>query len=315
MTIAGQWAIRFSPHWKLNTNMRSNLDPNSNFLTNVPLNYIEPLDPNILTQPVWINVFLTPGLFGTRTPGPTTVAVNTPVTTNTPVATNTIVTPVVASPTSTVPSPTNTIPYFPPPTNTPRPPNTRTPTPTPVQVDLTITKTDGAATYTAGSSTTYTIVVTNAGSNGVTGATVTDTFPSVITASWTCAATGGATCTASSSGNISDTVNVPVGGTLTYTVTANISPSATGNLVNTASVTVPSGYNDTNGANDSATDTDTQYIPTVNLQITKTDNPASATYTPGSPITYTIVVSNTGPDTVFSATVTDTFPAEITSAT
>ena len=40
----------------------------------------------------------------------------------------------------------------------------------------------------------------------------------------------------SGTGNISDTVNVPVGATLTYTVLATISSSATGTMANTATV-------------------------------------------------------------------------------
>ncbi len=50
----------------------------------------------------------------------------------------------------------------------------------------------------------------------------------------------------------------------------------------------------------------------ADLSITKTDGQASAV--PGSPITYTIVASNAGPDTVTGATVADTVPAEITGA-
>jgi uncharacterized repeat protein (TIGR01451 family) len=50
--------------------------------------------------------------------------------------------------------------------------------------------------------------------------------------------------------------------------------------------------------------------PQADLSITKTDGQASAV--PGSPITYTIVVSNAGPSGVTAATVGDTVPAVIT---
>src|SRR5512132_3077453 len=70
--IAGQWALRFSPTWELNTNMDSNLDPNSDFLTRRPSGFIEPVEASILTQPAWLNLFLTPGAsFATGTPFPT----------------------------------------------------------------------------------------------------------------------------------------------------------------------------------------------------------------------------------------------------
>jgi uncharacterized repeat protein (TIGR01451 family) len=64
--------------------------------------------------------------------------------------------------------------------------------------DLSITKSDGVASYTAGASVTYTLVVTNAGPSDVVAAKVTDSvtaLPQVLGASWTCVAAGGATCT------------------------------------------------------------------------------------------------------------------------
>jgi len=176
--------------------------------------------------------------------------------------------------------------------------------------DLTVTKSDGVATYTPGGSVTYAIVVSNTGPSGVTGATVTDSFPAEITsANWTCTPTGAATCTASGSGSISDTVDIPAGENLTYTVTANIDAGATGNLVNTASISTAVG--DPNPGDESATDTDTQSA-SADLTVTKDDG--IATYTPGGSVTYTIVVSNAGPSDVTGVTVTDTFPTEITSA-
>ena len=74
---------------------------------------------------------------------------------------------------------------------------------------------------TAGGSVTYTIAASNAGPSNATGATVADTFPAALTATWTCVGAGGGTCTAAGSGNINDTVNLPAGGSVTYTVTAD----------------------------------------------------------------------------------------------
>src|SRR5699024_2831187 len=62
--------------------------------------------------------------------------------------------------------------------------------------DLGITKTDGVATITPGGSVTYTITASNASAIGATGATVADTFPASLTATWTCVGAGGGTCTA-----------------------------------------------------------------------------------------------------------------------
>jgi uncharacterized repeat protein (TIGR01451 family) len=51
----------------------------------------------------------------------------------------------------------------------------------------------------------------------------------------------------------------------------------------------------------------------TDLAIIKTDS--AATYTAGNPITYTIVVSNSGPSNAVGASVADTIPAAITGTT
>ena len=173
-------------------------------------------------------------------------------------------------------------------------------------VDLAITKTDGVTTAVPGTTTTYTIVVSNTGPSDAIGARVTDTFSAAITsASWSCVAAGGGSCTASGTGNISDTVNVPVGATLTYTVVASISVSATGTLTNTATVTAPAGATDTNPGNNSATDSDTltAVAPVADLAITKTDGVTSVNA--GGATIYTVVVSNAGPSSANGAVFTD----------
>lgn len=310
--FAGQWAVRFAPSWQADTNLESNISLDSEFLTNQPVGFFEPVDPAILTQPGWMNVFLTPGAdFVTGTPFPTsnpntavpTITRTIPVATNTLAATNTTV-------------PTNTLVYFPPAASkTPKPKKTKDPTATattPASVDLQITQVDGTTTYSAGSTLTYTVTVTNGGPNAVTGALVTDNLPAQIANwTWTCTAqNGGATgCDGmNSNANFSDTVNLPGGASIVYTVAANISPTASGDLVNTASVSA-AGSTDTNPANNIFTDTNS---PGVDLVITKTD--WGATYTPGLPLTYTVVVTNNSTFDVNGATVTDLFSPLIASA-
>ncbi len=175
-----------------------------------------------------------------------------------------------------------------------------------LSADLSITKTDGVTTATPGGSTTYTITASNAGPDGVIGATVADTFPASLTCNWTCVGAGGGTCTAAGAGNINDTVNLPSGASVTYTATCAISASATGTLVNTA--TVSSSAGDPVPGNNSATDTDT-LVPSADAAITKTDGVTTAT--PGGSVTYTITASNAGPSNT-TATVADTFPASLT---
>src|SRR6185369_12792119 len=182
------------------------------------------------------------------------------------------------------------------------------------QADLSITKTDGATTEIPGTSISYTITVNNSGPSDANGVSVADTFPSDLTGvTFTSVAAGGATGnTAAGAGNIGDTVNMPTGSSITYTVNATIKSSATGSLSNTATVTAPGGVTDPSLANNSATDTDT-LVPTADLSITKTDGVASKV--PGTSVTYTIVVSNSGPSDAPGTAVADTFPGTLTGVT
>jgi uncharacterized repeat protein (TIGR01451 family) len=183
--------------------------------------------------------------------------------------------------------------------------------------DLSITKTDGIANPSPAGpypldTITYTIVAGNTGPSAVVGATVTDAVPATLeNVTWTCVAAGGGTCPApSGTGSLAGVlVNLPVGSTVTFTLKGRIVASATGSLVNTATIAPPVGTDDTNTANNSATDTDT-IIPKADLSITKNDG--FTTIAPGQTDQYTIVVSNAGPSAVTNATVIDTLPATMT---
>jgi uncharacterized repeat protein (TIGR01451 family) len=129
------------------------------------------------------------------------------------------------------------------------------------QADLSITNTDGRTTVSQGDTLTYTITVSNNGPDAVSGATVTDNFPAGLTVNtWSCAASAGSSCTASGTGSgRGGVVNLPVGGTATFTATATVGAQATGSLANIASVGItgtatPLGIIDPVSANNSATD-------------------------------------------------------------
>lgn len=312
--MAGGWAIRFPSSWRLAAGMGSSLNPDSEYLT-LPSNaVIQPLDPSILTQPVWINVYLTPGaVIPTRITGGETTP--PPVITPTPAASDVPSTPTAASPT-----PTSTVVFFPATqtsviSTSQKPTSTATllaTNPPPPSADLAITKTDGTSTYAANGTLAYTITVLNNGPAAVTGAVVTDPIPAQVTSwTWTCSEQNGATGCDGMNGstNFSDIVNLPAGSSIVYIVDATVSNTAAGELINSASVALPAGYIDPNLANNVSTDIDS---PGVDLQITKSDG--VTTYTPGGSLTYTVLVSNPGTFTVSGAVVTDLLPVQVTAA-
>ncbi|MCB9854030.1 MAG: DUF11 domain-containing protein, partial [Phycisphaerales bacterium] len=132
-----------------------------------------------------------------------------------------------------------------------------------ITADLSITKDDGVASVMQGAALSYTIIVENAGPFSVVGATIMDTLPSSLTnISYTSSATGGATGnTAAGSGDINDTVDMPVGSTITYIVTTDVMADATGTVVNTATVEAPMGVVEPDLTNNTATDSAAIIVP------------------------------------------------------
>lgn len=181
------------------------------------------------------------------------------------------------------------------------------------EADLAISKTSGQETAVPGESLSYTIVASNnAGPSSAIGATVIDTFPAALTGvTWICTAAGGAECGASSgAGDIEETVNLPVGGTVTYHATGTISPEATGTLTNIATVSPLAGVDDPVLEDNSDSDTVTlTAAPVADLAVAKSADSYLARV--GEPLIFTVVVENLGPADVAGATVVDLFPAEL----
>jgi uncharacterized repeat protein (TIGR01451 family) len=293
MLIAGQAAVKLAPDWALPANMSSNLDPNNNFAGLGDRVLIEPLNPGILTQPAWDRLFLTPNvIIPTReatevfTPVPIRTQppeVETPVKNPSPTVTATLGGPIII------------------------------PTLSPRRADLSITKTDSSNTYTPGTTVGYTIVVRNNGPDDAERFNIEDNIPANITSpTVNCSSTAGANCGVNaSSGNIVSfrRAAVDVGDQITITVNGLVPSAATGNLSNTANIFIPADtlLSDSNGSNNSSTDTDTRFAIS-DLAITKSDG--SNTYTATDPITYTIVVTNSGPSDALGVRVVDNIPED-----
>ena len=180
--------------------------------------------------------------------------------------------------------------------------------------DLAVTKANGVDSVTDGDTVVYTIVVSNGGPSDIVGGSVTDVFPTTLTnVVVTTAANGGASISASNSDatQIDDTVDVPVGGAITYTVTGTLNAGMDTTLSNTVDVQVPQGVTDFDPSNNTAVDTD-PILQLADLSITKSNGVSSVG--DGDAITYTILVENNGPNAVVGATVSDIFPLALTGA-
>ncbi len=116
--------------------------------------------------------------------------------------------------------------------------------------DLRITKTDGVTSTNPGATLTYTIVVSNAGPDPVTGATVVDTLPTGLTGT-----------------NLNTTVDLAAGASQSFTVTATVDAGAPLSVSNTATVTAPALVTDPTSGNNSATDTDAVVGPRPTLTV------------------------------------------------
>jgi uncharacterized repeat protein (TIGR01451 family) len=182
------------------------------------------------------------------------------------------------------------------------------------EADLSVSKDDGVTSAVPGhDQVVYTIVVSNAGPSDDPSVAVNDTFPAALTCSWTSAAAGGATGNSSSSGAaLADTLSMPAGSSVTYTVTCSIDAGATGTLANTATATAS--VTDPSPGNDSATDGDTVLTPQADLQVSKTESvdPVMGGSGTGN-LTYVVTVFNAGPSDATGVTLSEvlTLPAGV----
>ena len=170
--------------------------------------------------------------------------------------------------------------------------------------DLSVTISDSPMPALLGSDLTYTITVTNNGPATATGVVMTDTLPAFadyISSSPSqgdsCSqAAGIVTCNL---GTISDGANA--------TVDIVVNPTATGTLSNLAGATAiePDPVTGNNAVVQLST-----VDPATDLSVTISDSPDPVTV--GSPLTYTITITNNGPLTSTAVSLTSTLPGNVT---
>ena len=181
----------------------------------------------------------------------------------------------------------------------------------PIYSNPTVTITDGATSATAGSSTTYTITVTNNTGADAQNFTLSNALPAGTTFS-AAQQTGGPvfTLTPPGAGNnntFSATVgSLPLGATATFTLTLGLNSNASGNLADTASVAATVGGNATST---SATDTDTI---TTAVDLSVANVPSTSGPQAGANLTYTITLHNAGPSDAAGVNLNTTLPAHTT---
>lgn len=169
--------------------------------------------------------------------------------------------------------------------------------------DVSITKSASPNPVSAGGTLTYSITVTNNGPSTANNVTVADTLPASVTLGIVTPSQG--TCTGTT------TINCNLG-TLTNsasaTITITVTPNTVGTIYNSASVTATE--NDPNNANNTTPSVSTTVNPPptidADLSISKTGSPNPVTA--GGTLTYTISVSNAGPNPATNVTVLDTLP-------
>jgi uncharacterized repeat protein (TIGR01451 family) len=188
--------------------------------------------------------------------------------------------------------------------------------------DLKMAKTVSNPSPTAGGPVTYTLLLINNGPSPATGVTITDPLPNGL--SFLSANAGQGSC-----GSVGQTVicqlgTLAAGSAVIATVTVNIAPSAIGStLINTASASAaelagrpeliarPELLNSQASITPvAAPSTPPPSAPSdADLSIAKTVNQIRAHI--GQSLTYSITVTNHGPATAASPTVTDTFSAPV----
>lgn len=143
---------------------------------------------------------------------------------------------------------------------------------------------DGQTVVTQGQALTYTATITNNSGSTVNNILVSDTFPTSLTGiSWTCSITTGVgTCgtPGPSSGDISGaSLNLNSGAVATFTITGTVNTNVISTLIHTLTITMPSGYTNSNSNNNTVSDSN-QVKPTLTLvtSVTTPTNNTTPTY-------------------------------------
>ena len=172
--------------------------------------------------------------------------------------------------------------------------------------DLSIIKTSAPNPVQPGGVLTYTLTIFNAGPSPAVNTVLTDHVPSVLT-NVEYSLDGGLTWQP-----WTGTLNLGTplaGSSITVLIRGTVSPSASGSIVNTA--TVLSDTPDPDPSNNTYTNTtEIASAAVADISVIKSGQPV--TVTPGETLTYTVTVTNHGPDDAANVILYDEVPPELT---
>src|ERR1700674_1372095 len=177
------------------------------------------------------------------------------------------------------------------------------------EADLGVTKT-GPDSAAAGSNVTYTIEVTNVGPDAAGNATLNDPLPVGMTFVSRSSSPAGWTCTDPGAGN-SGSVNctnpsLAAGSDDFFTIVAKIGSGAAPGTFFNNTATVSTTTFDPNDENNTSTAVTGVPASAADLSVTKSQD--SDQFLPDSDVTYTITVTNKGPDSANNAALNDGLP-------
>ncbi len=162
--------------------------------------------------------------------------------------------------------------------------------------DLFVTMSADPSMPISGGMVTYTIVAGNTGPSTATGSLLTDSFSAAFTnVTFTSVATGGATGNTNGLGDLNESLTLPAGGQVTYTVVATLNPTTVGPITNTATLNAPANFTDTTPGNNSKT-VQVNVIPGADIGLVVTPNTPIVSV--GGKMSYVVDIVNNGPSAV-----------------
>jgi len=168
--------------------------------------------------------------------------------------------------------------------------------------DLSVTKADHPDPVVAGTTLTYTLIVTNSGPVAATGVILTDSLPARLVFD---SAASSPECTAVTSTVTCNLGDLPDTTSRTVTIVVVVDPATPDNTIVTNTAFVSANQSDPD-LSDNATEQDTTVIRRTDLSVAKVSSATQVHI--GESLTYTITVTNHGPSVASGVILTDSLP-------